>query len=84
MTFFSQGSEARIIYIGIWFVSKAYKRLPFPNLTKIGDLDFCIYHRGKIIQMRRVVSFNVNELTVASIFSSQSFENHNIRKNLTF
>ena len=59
MTFFSQRSEARIVYIGIWFVSKAYKRLPFPNLTKIGDLDFCILNTWRIIQMRRVVSFDV-------------------------
>ena len=29
-------------------------RLPFPNLKKIGDLDICIFNRGKIIQMRRV------------------------------
>ena len=29
-------------------------RLPFPNLTKIGDLDFCIFNREEIIQLRRV------------------------------
>ena len=51
---------SRIISIGIQFVPKAYKRLPFQNLTKIWDLDFCIFNRGKIIKMRRVESFKVD------------------------
>ena len=41
---------SRTISIGIQFVPKVYKRLPFQNLTKIGDLAFCIFNRRKIIQ----------------------------------